>query len=299
MIFYAPNLVQFVRDKKTPPADLSEMASSYLLTQSHLAFGRQIIHIAQDAPSLSMAYTQKKVKGSFFAFLLILAAWPVSLPLIQAGLYLRRRSISHKSVYASLVPNGAFGMNISKKLLYEFVLLYLRIKPLVQRALGLKIDNRYDLIPVGDTEVLLGALPLKNDIDWIIKKYRPDTVISVTEPFENDFDNIGAGWFQRAASPSDWEKRGILHKQLVTADLHEVSEEHILEGVAILDEQIKSGKKVFVHCKAGMGRSAMIVIAYLMSCCMMTFEKAYCRVKSHRPQVLLFDNQKKALQERR
>ena len=57
----------------------------------------------------------------------------------------------------------------------------------------------------------------------------------------------------------------IVYKKLATLDgaRHPISDEILLEAVNWIDEQIKQGKKkVLVHCRAGIGRSGSVSLAY-------------------------------------
>lgn len=51
---------------------------------------------------------------------------------------------------------------------------------------------------------------------------------------------------------------------------------------AFIDEMRQMNKNVFVHCAAGVSRSASFVIAYMMKTYNMGFEDAYIRVKQKR-----------------
>lgn len=53
--------------------------------------------------------------------------------------------------------------------------------------------------------------------------------------------------------------------------------------VCLTDEAQASGKKVLIHCQAGVSRSPTITIAYLMHHCLMSLIDAYKHVKSKRP----------------
>ncbi len=288
MSLYSSNLVRFVREFESPKKDFLERVSGLLLTPVHFAFGYQIICIDKDH---RLSAASRKVEGVFFWFLAILAALPISFPLIYAGMRLRRLSSSHKEIYAPLAAGCSSVMTIKKKILFEFVLLYIRIKPIIQKMLGLPIHRRWDVIPSRNAEIILGSLPLKNNIDFLVSKYRPDSVLSILEPFENDCENIRFGWFEHPATPDDWAQRGIAHKQVVSEDLQKVEPNKLEEGVEFLKSEIDSGRRVLVHCKAGMGRSALIVIAFLMKHRKKSFEEVYRYVKFYRPQVHLFKNQ--------
>lgn len=60
----------------------------------------------------------------------------------------------------------------------------------------------------------------------------------------------------------------------------------IYMAVPYIDNVIKSGGRVYVHCEAGISRSATIVIAYLMAKHKWTYEQAFVHLKKKRPVIL-------------
>ncbi len=94
MSLYSFNLVRFVREYESPKKDFFEKISGLLLAPAQFAFGYQIIRIDKDH---RLSAASRKVEGVFFWFLAILAALPISFPLIYAGMRLRRLSSSYKS----------------------------------------------------------------------------------------------------------------------------------------------------------------------------------------------------------
>lgn len=61
------------------------------------------------------------------------------------------------------------------------------------------------------------------------------------------------------------EHSPIAYKKLICFDgaQHPISDEVLLESVAWIEEQIKRGKKkILIHCRAGIGRSGSVGIAY-------------------------------------
>lgn len=56
------------------------------------------------------------------------------------------------------------------------------------------------------------------------------------------------------------------------------------QSVALLDKELRKGRKVLVHCYAGAQRSAALVVMYLMFRYNMTPAKAVEKVKKMRPQ---------------
>lgn len=56
-------------------------------------------------------------------------------------------------------------------------------------------------------------------------------------------------------------------------------------AIAFLNDNLKLGKRVLIHCQAGISRSATIVIGYLMVEQKMPLKEAYQLVKTQRPQI--------------
>lgn len=61
------------------------------------------------------------------------------------------------------------------------------------------------------------------------------------------------------------------------------SEQQTLEAVRWIAQKIGGGKKVFVHCHAGMGRSVTLAASYLIACGL-TLQEALRLLKKRHPQ---------------
>ncbi|TNV75225.1 hypothetical protein FGO68_gene10980 [Halteria grandinella] len=59
--------------------------------------------------------------------------------------------------------------------------------------------------------------------------------------------------------------------------------EHLIRAIGIIEKCHKEGKKVFVHCAAGISRSASFVIAYVMKAHQLAFPEALKLVHRQRP----------------
>lgn len=96
-------------------------------------------------------------------------------------------------------------------------------------------------------------------IDFIKKEkdsYPLGMVVSVVDYFEL------AG--HAVVSPSCWEQKNIKHYLLPISDFTaNVSNESVIAIIEEMKQCIESGKSVYVHCKAGRSRSAMICAIYL------------------------------------
>jgi atypical dual specificity phosphatase len=86
-----------------------------------------------------------------------------------------------------------------------------------------------------------------------------------------------------ATSPCKYpEKYKYLHLPLHDRDNFEIRE-YLDNSVDYIDDVIKQGGKVYVHCFAGISRSVTIVIYYLMKHHKMRFSDAFELVKKKRP----------------
>lgn len=155
-------------------------------------------------------------------------------------------------------------------------------------ALG--IWNWYDKIIElkNGASVFLGALPLKpgtlRDQDGeIYKDFKAKgigAILTVVEPFENHSE----GYLHSAVTPKDWKEHGFDQLQLPAEDYGTLPMEDIEKGVAYMESMMKQGKSVYVHCKAGMGRSLLIVVCYLIKNHGMTVDQALDYTKARRVQ---------------
>lgn len=78
---------------------------------------------------------------------------------------------------------------------------------------------------------------------------------------------------------------GMEQLHLPMLDYHPPSEDQVRQGLGFINRQVDRGRKVYVHCKAGRGRSVTLVLCYLMTRYRCTAAEAYARVKSVRGQI--------------
>ncbi|MBA3722144.1 MAG: dual specificity protein phosphatase family protein [Parachlamydiaceae bacterium] len=150
-------------------------------------------------------------------------------------------------------------------------------------------------------KIILGAIPLKNKgHDDSISK-QAHSVLTLLENFEIYSPSL----FSVPVTHHDWHIKKITQKHIVTEDFEAVPLGAIIEGVAFLREQILQNKTVYVHCKAGRGRSATIVVSYILKYCNEIFpsnekcsvEKAIAFVRQQRPVINLNSRQRKAIED--
>lgn len=101
-----------------------------------------------------------------------------------------------------------------------------------------------------DDHVLLGALPMKHHVARL-KGEGIGAVINTCREYPGPL--------------ALYREAGIEQLYLPTVDFTPPTLEHLESGVAFIQRQIHEGRKTYIHCKAGRGRSATVVMCYLIS----------------------------------
>ena len=68
-------------------------------------------------------------------------------------------------------------------------------------------------------------------------------------------------------------------------------------GTSAMNEAIKNGKVVYIHCTNGHGRSPSLIISYLIRYGGKTYEDAHTLVKEKRPEIHIEELQRSAIEE--
>ena len=138
-----------------------------------------------------------------------------------------------------------------------------------------------------DDYVILGSIPRDEDDFIHIKKlYGVNNIMTMNED-----------WELAAVGGQSGIGVGIDRVQLATPDFNPPSLDVIKRAVDILHADLGSKNIYYIHCKAGKGRSAVIVVCYVMYRYYMNVDEAIKFVKRHRPSVSLNEQQIDAIQQ--
>eukprot|EP00747_Dinoflagellata_sp_TGD_P025858 gnl/TRDRNA2_/TRDRNA2_131534_c0_seq1.p1 gnl/TRDRNA2_/TRDRNA2_131534_c0~~gnl/TRDRNA2_/TRDRNA2_131534_c0_seq1.p1 ORF type:complete len:170 (-),score=32.22 gnl/TRDRNA2_/TRDRNA2_131534_c0_seq1:534-995(-) len=123
-----------------------------------------------------------------------------------------------------------------------------------------------------NASICMGGRPLAHHIKEL-QEHNVHSVINVT--------------CECAGPHRQYQDSGIVQLQLSTLDLTPPSFEDLQKGVAFAQSRVKEcgGGRVYVHCKGGRGRSAVLVLCCLMAMDGMEPEAAFELMASRRPVV--------------
>lgn len=147
--------------------------------------------------------------------------------------------------------------------------------------------------PITDN-IILGAIPLDGHLARLTVDFEVDAVLTMLESFELKKSLV------KPISKEDWGDT-VVHKHIEACDFIGVPPAQLHEGVEFLKERIDEGQRVYVHCKAGRGRSASVVLAYLLKHgtgdrTFDSFEEAHDHLKALRPQISINANQRATIE---
>lgn len=127
--------------------------------------------------------------------------------------------------------------------------------------------RRWDWI---DDHVLLGGRPFRRDIAGL-RGIDIEAIVNLCREFRGH--------------PATLAEHGIEQLHLPTLDYHSPAADDLIRGVRFIQRHVANNRKVYLHCKAGRGRSAMLAVCYLMAADGLSGEAAERQVRAARPQV--------------
>lgn len=143
-------------------------------------------------------------------------------------------------------------------------------------------------------KLILGALPIATETNGmgnhrdkimeacIAKGSELGGVFSIVNEFEIKGENLGL----IPVSPEDWKEKNVHHALVPMDDFGgKIDISVVKKQVDEMHKIIESGKSVYVHCKAGKGRSFSFIVAYLLMHSDMDVTQIFGHIREKRPQV--------------
>ena len=214
-------------------------------------------------------------------YILTISLWVVFiLRLIVQGMgfvlgfhHLGLHRIQHLFPYALMFTTFArnkYDMDLHDKRRYVIHLLYdvpAFLLVMIFKLLNNPLNSLYSQIT---TYCYLGCLPIPSDVEKL-NEIEIKYVINMCAEYHGP--------------RKTYEKYGITQLYLPTIDSTAPSLKTIEKAVQFMHEAYINKKKIFVHCKSGMARSATIVLCHLVANENMTLEDALKLIKEKRGEV--------------
>jgi protein-tyrosine phosphatase len=125
----------------------------------------------------------------------------------------------------------------------------------------------------------VGEYPTPEDAPWLRDHRRIDTIVSLQDDVDLDRKGLGVDALERAYAGA-----GIrFHRIQVPDGDGEALRRRLDEAVALVQDAIAAGGRVYLHCNAGQNRAPTVAIAYLHVHQGYTLDAARDLVKSRRP----------------
>lgn len=170
----------------------------------------------------------------------------------------RSSSYSHGEGFSANILKSVFGITVALYALNQAHLLPKPFAAVVSKLLfyptlpitAFKRINNW--VTKVDETIVLGGAPL-NFFGYPAKlknEYNVKGVINMCEEYRGPI--------------KEYKKLGIEQLWLPTVDHYEPSEEDLITAVSFIQRHEAQGSSVYVHCRAGHGRSGAVVFAYML-----------------------------------
>ena len=131
----------------------------------------------------------------------------------------------------------------------------------------LKTRNWYDFIA---PHVIVGAFPFRRDVEGLAGA-GVDAGVNTCEEY--------------GGPAEEYKKFSIEQFYMPTIDFTHPAFEDVCKAVEFIESYVEEGKTVYIHCKAGRGRSATVAICWLMKHFGLTANEAQALLLEKRPHV--------------
>jgi len=126
--------------------------------------------------------------------------------------------------------------------------------------------------------LLIGEYPRKDDIGWLKESYEINAVHNL-----QDDDDVRLHGLDLQAIRAECDANGISFVRTPIQDgSADAMAERLRVGLEALHSLIAAGKRVYLHCNAGLNRAPTLAIGYLRAHGKMSLDEAVAHVKKHR-----------------
>lgn len=150
--------------------------------------------------------------------------------------------------------------------------------------------SNYNVIPVDRAQsgLILGALPnkLSDDGARLVNREGIKAVLSINEPWERR----QVGTLSVPYTQEEWGRLGVVgYGELDVRDHTFLTPDQLNSAADFIHRQIAAGRTVYIHCRAGQGRSSAAIAAYLIKHKQMRKEAACELIAKARPKATIWD----------
>ena len=157
---------------------------------------------------------------------------------------------------------GSFGKWFTARAIYYPTLLWN-----VSLGRWLKVRNWWDPI---DDYIILGAVPFPRDVPKLAD-LGVRGIVNTCEEYDGPIN--------------EYQQFGIEQFHMPTIDFTHPADDDISNAISFVEKHRGDGGKVYIHCKAGRGRSATVAICWLMKSQGITAAEAQQKLTDARPHV--------------
>lgn len=190
----------------------------------------------------------------------------------------------------TLIAFAAFP-SLRKKIIYEIAIADLIVRDTLSHYFPKLNHHWWHRI---SENLFLGGIPLQNrNHSEQLKRLGIGAVCAILEDWEAEDETF----MSVPVREDDWNRLGIEYRRFSCPDMEPLELPQISDALDWIDRRIAEGKIVYVNCKAGRGRSAMVHVCRIIKSERLSFKDAFQRVRNIRSVVHLNSRQRERVQE--